>query len=62
VANGRVPSHDGVTDENGARAFDAQFDRLQHPMVTRRIVGDAAGKARRTASAAVVTASAGGCR
>jgi hypothetical protein len=51
VVNGRVPSHDGVTDEDKTRAFDAQFDRLQHPTVSRLVVGDSTGKARRTASA-----------
>jgi hypothetical protein len=60
-ARGRVMIYDGLTDKAVERAFDEQFDRLEHMMFIRVVVTDDSGKARRSESGEVVTESDDGC-
>jgi hypothetical protein len=60
-AKGRVMIYDGLTDRDVERAFDEQFDRLEHMMFIRVVVTDDSGKARRSGTGEVVTESDDGC-
>lgn len=60
-AKGRVMIYDGLTDKTVERAFDEQFDRLEHMMFMRVVVTDDSGKARQSESGEVVTESDDGC-
>jgi hypothetical protein len=60
-AKGRVMIYDGLTDRDVERAFDEQFDRLEHMMFIRVVVTDDSGKARRSETGEVVTESDDGC-
>jgi hypothetical protein len=60
-ARGRVMIYDGLTDRDVERAFDEQFDRLEHMMFIRVVVTGDSGKARRSESGEVVTESDDGC-
>jgi hypothetical protein len=53
--------YDGLTDRDVERAFDEQFDRLEHMMFIRVVVTDDSGKARRSGTGEVVTESDDGC-
>jgi hypothetical protein len=45
-ARGRLMIYDGLTDKEVERAFDEQFDRLQHMMFIRVVMTDDSGKPR----------------
>ena len=60
-ARGRVMIYDGLTDRDVERAFDEQFDRLEHMMFIRVVVTDDSGKARRSETGEIVTESDDGC-
>lgn len=60
-AKGRVMIYEGLMDKDVERAFDEQFDRLEHMMFIRVVVTDDSGEARRTESGEVVTESNDGC-
>jgi hypothetical protein len=49
-AKGRVMIYDGMTDQEVARAFDEQFDRLEYMMFTRTVVTDDSGRPRKDPS------------
>ncbi|MCG6865373.1 MAG: hypothetical protein LJE58_08075 [Thiogranum sp.] len=46
-AKGRVMIYDGMTDQDVARAFGEQFDRLEYMMFTRTVVTDESGQPRK---------------
>jgi hypothetical protein len=60
-AKGRVMIYDGLTDKDVERAFDEQFERLEHMMFIRVVVTDDSGNARRTESGEAITESDDGC-
>lgn len=60
-ARGRVMIYEGLTDRDVERAFDEQFDRLEHMMFIRVVVTDDSGKARRSETGEIVTESDDGC-
>jgi hypothetical protein len=58
---GRVMIYDGLTDKDVERAFDEQFDRVEHMMFTHTLVTDDSGEPERSDGGEFITEGDDGC-